>query len=66
MINYYFFIGYIASFEDLSDRINIFHINIGYGGNVKLRMTLQKEYYVPRPAIEIFLTVCQTCNSKNQ
>lgn len=27
-------------------------------------MALQKEYYIPRPAIEIFLTVCQTCSCK--
>jgi hypothetical protein len=27
-------------------------------------MAIQKEYYIPRPAIEIFLTVCQTCSCK--
>ncbi|KAF0702823.1 KRAB-A domain-containing protein 2-like, partial [Aphis craccivora] len=27
-------------------------------------MAIQKEYYIPRPAIKIFLTVCQTCSRK--
>lgn len=52
------------SYEDLYDKIKSFHINTGHGGNVKLRMAVQKEYYIPRPAIEIFLTVCQTCSCK--
>ncbi|XP_060863651.1 KRAB-A domain-containing protein 2-like [Metopolophium dirhodum] len=57
-------IRYIVSYEDLYDKIKSFHINTGHGGNVKLRMAIQKEYYIPRPAIKIFLTVCQTCSCK--
>jgi len=43
-----------CNFEDLYDRIKSFHINIGYGENVKLSIAIQKEYYISRPAIEIF------------
>jgi len=44
----------IVSYKDLYDRKKSFHINTSYGGNVKLRMSIQKEYYIPRPAIDIF------------
>lgn len=58
------FYRYIVSYEDLYDRIKTVHINTGHGGNVKLRMALRNDYYVPRPTIEIFLSTCQTCNCK--
>lgn len=51
-------------YEDLFDKIKEFHIRTGHGGNVKLRNALHDTYYVPRPPIEIFLTVCETCNCK--
>lgn len=51
-------------YENLFDKIKKFHIKTGHGGNVKLRNALHDTYYVPRPPIEIFLTVCETCNCK--
>lgn len=44
-------------FEDLYDRIKIFHINTGH--NVTKQIN-----YVSRPAIDILLVVYQTWNSK--
>ncbi|XP_029348381.1 KRAB-A domain-containing protein 2-like, partial [Acyrthosiphon pisum] len=57
-------IRYLVCYEDLFDKIKEFHIRTGHGGNVKLRNALHDTYYVPRPPIDIFLTVCETCNCK--
>ncbi|VVC38781.1 Hypothetical protein CINCED_3A025695 [Cinara cedri] len=40
--------------------IKDFHIKTGHGGIVKLRMSMEHKYKIPRPAIEKFLSGSQT------
>jgi hypothetical protein len=45
------YIRYIVAYEELYERINDYHIQIGHGGNVKLRIAVANKYTIPRPAI---------------
>lgn len=36
----------------------------GHGGRNKMLHTIKSRYYIPRKAIEIFLALCPTCETK--
>lgn len=46
------------------EKLSAYHIRTGHGGMGKMRVVLSKQYSIPRPAIETFLSICATCNSK--
>ncbi|KAL4090899.1 hypothetical protein QTP88_025657 [Uroleucon formosanum] len=48
------------------DKIDIiaYHIRTGHGGIGKMRAVLSKQYSIPRPAIETFLSIYVTCNNE--
>ena len=55
---------YIVAYEDLFEKLSTYHIRTGHGGIGKMRAVLSNKYSIPRPAIETFLSICATCNSK--
>ncbi|XP_008178550.1 KRAB-A domain-containing protein 2-like [Acyrthosiphon pisum] len=57
-------IMYIVAYEDLFEKLSTYHIRTGHGGIGKMRAVLSNKYSIPRPAIETFLSICATCNSK--
>jgi len=48
----------------LFEKLSTYHIRTGHGGVGKMRAVLSNKFSIPRPAIETFLSICATCNSK--
>lgn len=46
------------------EKLSTYHIRTGHGDIGKMRAVLSNKYSISRPAIETFLSICATCNSK--
>lgn len=54
----------IVPSEDYYDRLLQAHISTGHGGRDKIIHALKDKYYIPVPAIKLFVRLCKTCLSK--
>lgn len=54
----------IIPVEEFFDILLQYHRATGHGGRDKMLFALKNKFYVPKPAIEIFLSLCKMCNMK--
>lgn len=53
------------AYEDLYELLYDYHVNkTGHGGRCKMEKASSGKFNVSRPAIEIFLSCCKSCNVK--
>nr|XP_022909519.1 uncharacterized protein LOC111420713 [Onthophagus taurus] len=50
--------------EEYFDRLLQCHRATGHGGRYKMLFELKNKFYIPRPAVEMFVSLCKMCNTK--
>ncbi|XP_072384043.1 KRAB-A domain-containing protein 2-like [Diabrotica undecimpunctata] len=55
---------FVLPIEEYYDKLNEVHLNTGHGGRDKMINALKPKYAIPRPAVEIFVRLCTTCDEK--
>ena len=54
----------ITPVENYYDILLETHLNTRHGGRDKMSKAVKQKYKIPRPAIEIFISVCEVCSTK--
>lgn len=50
--------------EEFFDNLLTVHRSTGHGGRDKMLFALKNKSYIPRTAVEVFVSLCKMCNSK--
>ena len=54
----------IIPVEEYFDTLLQYHRATGHGGRDKMLFALKNKFYIPRPAVEMFVSLCRMCNTK--
>ncbi|XP_038208003.1 KRAB-A domain-containing protein 2-like [Zerene cesonia] len=50
--------------EQYFDVLSDIHTSCGHGGRDKILFNIKNKYYIPKKAVEIFVSLCPTCENK--